>query len=398
MTAPQPALAGLRVLDLSRVLSGPYCTALLADLGAEVIKIETPGLGDDSRHFGPFVGGASVYFALINRNKKSVALNLKDPRAKEVVLALAEQSDVVVENFRPGVAARLGLDYAAMAARNPRLVYLSISGFGQTGPHVHWSAYDLIIQAMSGIMSVTGAPDGPPTALGESLGDLWTGLMGSWAVLAALQARGRSGRGEHIDLGMFDSLMAMQMTGLANLAASGQAPPRVGNRHPVTTPVSAYRCRDALVVLVVTSDAQFKALCEVMGRATLALDPRLLTNADRLANEASLREQIEAWSGEFTVDEVVARCHAAQIPAGPVWDLKQAAGSAQSAARDLLRPVPHPAFGELKVMQQPAKFSHSASVEPRREPTLGEHTQEVLEGLLGMTLAEIESLRGTAAT
>ena len=394
MTTPQPALAGLRVLDLSRVLSGPYCTALLADLGAEVIKIETPGRGDDSRHFGPFVGGASVYFALINRNKKSVALDLKDPRAKEAVLALAEKSDVVVENFRPGVATRLGLDYAAMAARNPRLVYLSISGFGQTGPHVHWAAYDLIIQAMSGIMSVTGTPDGPPTALGESLGDLWTGLMGSWAILAALQARERNGRGEHIDLGMFDSLMAMQMTGLANLAASGRAPPRVGNRHPVTTPVNSYRCSDALVVLVVVSDTQFKALCGVMGRATLALDPHFLTNADRLANEAALRAQIEAWSGELRVDEVVARCHAAQIPAGPVWDLKQAAGSAQSAARDLLRPVPHPAFGELKVMQQPAKFSHSGGVEPKREPTLGEHTHEVLEGLLGMTRAQVDALRG----
>ena len=394
MTTPQPALAGLRVLDLSRVLSGPYCTALLADLGAEVIKIETPGRGDDSRHFGPFVGGASVYFALINRNKKSVALDLKDPRAKEAVLALAEKSDVVVENFRPGVATRLGLDYAAMAARNPRLVYLSISGFGQTGPHVHWAAYDLIIQAMSGIMSVTGTPDGPPTALGESLGDLWTGLMGSWAILAALQARERNGRGEHIDLGMFDSLMAMQMTGLANLAASGRAPPRVGNRHPVTTPVNSYRCSDALVVLVVVSDTQFKALCGVMWRATLALDPHFLTNADRLANEAALRAQIEAWSGELRVDEVVARCHAAQIPAGPVWDLKQAAGSAQSAARDLLRPVPHPAFGELKVMQQPAKFSHSGGVEPKREPTLGEHTHEVLEGLLGMTRAQVDALRG----
>ena len=226
----QPPLSGLRVLDLSRVLSGPYCTALLADLGAEVIKIETPGRGDDARHFGPFAGGASVYFALINRNKKSVALNLKHARAKELVLALAEKCDVVVENFRPGVAARLGLDYDTLSRRNPRLVYLSISGFGQDGPHAGWAAYDLIIQAMSGIMSVTGQPEGQPTALGESLGDLWTGLMGSWAVLAALQARTRTGQGERIDLGMFDALMSMQMTGLANLLASGKAPPRVGNR------------------------------------------------------------------------------------------------------------------------------------------------------------------------
>ena len=390
-------LSGLRVLDLSRVLSGPYCTALLADLGAEVIKIETPGRGDDSRHFGPFTGGESVYFALINRNKKSVALNLKDPRAKEIVHRLAEKSDVVVENFRPGVAARLGMDYEVLSRRNPRLVYLSISGFGQEGPHAGWAAYDLIIQAMSGIMSVTGQPEGPPTALGESLGDLWTGLMGSWAVLAALQARARTGQGERIDLAMFDALISMQMTGLANLLASGKAPPRVGNRHPVTTPVNTYRCRDGLVALVVPSDVHFKALCAVMGRAELASDASFRKNLDRFANEAALRAAIEHWSEALDVDDVVARCHAAQIPAGPVWDLAQAAGSAQAAARGLLRPVQHPAFGELKVIPQPAKFSRSGNVEPKREPALGEHTGEILQGLLGLTREEIEALRSAGA-
>ena len=390
----QAPLSGLRVLDLSRVLSGPYCTALLADLGAEVIKIETPGRGDDSRHFGPFVGGVSVYFALINRNKKSVALNLQHARAKELALALAEKSDVVVENFRPGVAARLGLDYETLSRRNPRLIYLSISGFGQDGPHAGWAAYDLIIQAMSGIMSVTGQPDGPPTALGESLGDLWTGLMGSWAVLAALQARTRTGQGERIDLGMFDALMSMQMTGLANLLASGKAPPRVGNRHPVTTPVNTYRCRDGLAALVVTSDAQFKALCGMMDRAELAADARYLRNPDRYANEATLRAAIEDWSGTLPVEQVVALCHAAEIPAGPVWDLAQATGSAQTAARGLLKGVPHPAFGELKLAPQPAKFSQSSVVEPRREPLLGEHTAEVLSTLLGVGEEEIAALRG----
>jgi len=393
----QAPLSGLRVLDLSRVLSGPYCTALLADLGAEVIKIETPGRGDDSRHFGPFTGGESVYFALINRNKKSVALNLKDLRAKEIVYRLAEKSDVVVENFRPGVAARLGMDYETLSRRNARLVYLSISGFGQEGPHAGWAAYDLIVQAMSGIMSVTGQPEGPPTALGESLGDLWAGLMGSWAVLAALQARARTGQGERIDLAMFDALVSMQMTGLANLLASGKAPPRVGNRHPVTTPVNTYRCRNGLVALVVPSDAQFKALCGVMGQAELASDARFLKNLDRFANEAALRAVIENWSDALDVDDVVARCHAAEIPAGPVWDLAQAAGSAQAAARGLLRSVPHPVFGELRVAPQPAKFSRSGNVEPKREPALGEHTGEILEGLLGLAREEVEALRSAGA-
>ena len=395
MTAP--ALSGLRVLDLSRVLSGPYCTALLADLGAEVIKIETPGRGDDARHFGPFKDGASVYFALINRNKKSVTLNLKDARARDIVHRLAGKSDVVVENFRPGVAQRLGLDYETLAARNARLVYLSISGFGQQGPHAGWAAYDLIIQAMSGIMSVTGQPEGPPTALGESLGDLWTGLMGSWAVLAALQARARTGRGERIDLGMFDALMSMQMTGIANLLASGKAPPRVGNRHPVTTPVNTYRCRNGLAALVVTSDAQFNALCGVMGRAELATDARFVKNTDRFANEAALRMAIEGWSGSLDADEVVARCHAAEIPAGPVWDLAQATGSSQAVARGLLRPVPHPVFGELKLIPQPAKFSHSPAAPLVREPLLGEHTGEVLEELVGLSRAEVEALRSSGA-
>jgi len=395
MTAP--ALSGLRVLDLSRVLSGPYCTALLADLGAEVIKIETPGRGDDARHFGPFKDGASVYFALINRNKKSVTLNLKDARARDIVHRLAGRSDVVVENFRPGVAQRLGLDYETLAARNARLVYLSISGFGQEGPHAGWAAYDLIIQSMSGIMSVTGQPEGPPTALGESLGDLWTGLMGSWAVLAALQARARTGRGERIDLGMFDALMSMQMTGIANLLASGKAPPRVGNRHPVTTPVNTYRCRNGLVALVVTSDAQFNALCGVMGRAELATDARFVKNTDRFANEAALRMAIEGWSGSLDADEVVARCHAAEIPAGPVWDLAQATGSSQAVARGLLRPVPHPVFGELKLIPQPAKFSHSPAAPLVREPLLGEHTGEVLEELVGLSRAEVEALRSSGA-
>jgi CoA:oxalate CoA-transferase len=389
----QAPLAGLRVLDLSRVLSGPYCTALLADLGAEVIKVETPGRGDDARHFGPYAGGASLYFALINRNKKSIALDLKDARAQDIVQRLAERSDVVVENFRPGVAARLAVDYETLSRRNPKLVYLSISGFGQEGPHAGWAAYDLIIQAMSGIMSVTGEAEGPPTALGESLGDLWTGLMGSWAVLAALQGRSRSGKGERIDLGMFDALMAMQMTGLANLQATGRAPPRVGNRHPVTTPVNTYRCRDGLMALVVTSDAQFAALCKAMGRTELAAEARFLKNADRHANEPALRAAIEAWSGALAAADVVARCHAAGIPAGPVWDLAQAAGSAQAAARGLFQPVAHPAFGELRLVAQPAKFRHAAPVAPVREPLLGEHTAEILDGLLGLAPADIDALR-----
>jgi CoA:oxalate CoA-transferase len=381
------------VIDLSRVLSGPFCTALLADLGAEVIKVESPGGGDDSRRFGPFVQGESVYFALINRNKKSVTLNLREPRARALLVALAKDADVVVENFRPGVARRLGCDYATLAAPNPRLVYLSISGFGQDGPKALWPAYDLIIQAMSGVMSITGQPDGPPTALGESLADLWTGLLGSWAVLAALAARSSTGRGEHIDLAMFDSMLALQVTGLAQLAASGRAPARVGNRHPVTTPVDTFATRDGHVAIVVPSDAQFARLCPLIGRPDLAADPRFADNAARREREAELKSIVERWSRELSTEAAVAACHGVDIAAGPVWDLAQAAGSDQAAARGLVRRVPHPAFGVIGMVLQPAKFALEDAPAAAREPRLGEHNEEVLGTRLGLSKPELERLR-----
>ena len=386
-------LSGVRVLDLSRVLSGPFCTALLADLGAEVIKIESPGAGDDSRRFGPFVNGASVYFALINRNKKSVTLNLKHERARALVAELARRSDVVVENFRPGVAARLGLDYRTLKEANSGLVYLSISGFGQSGPRADAPAYDLIIQAMSGLMSTTGFPDGPPTCVGESLADLWTGMLGSWAVLAALVERAQTGRGEHIDLAMFDSLLAMQVTGLAQLFATGHAPLRVGNRHPVTTPVDAYATRDGHIAVVAPSDAHFAALTEVIGRPELARDERFRENAGRREHVADLRAIIEAWSRSRTSDEAVAALRARDIPTGPVWDLQQALGSDQAAARGLVREVAHPALGSIGMLPQPAKFQREPAGTVTREPLLGEHTDEVFDTLLGLTAAEIERLR-----
>ncbi len=390
-------LSGIRVLDLSRVLSGPFCTALLADLGAEVIKIESPGAGDDSRRFGPFVNGASVYFALINRNKKSVTLNLKHARARGLIAELARRSDVVVENFRPGVAARLGLDYRALKEANSGIVYLSISGFGQDGPRADAPAYDLIIQAMSGLMSTTGFPDGPPTCVGESLADLWTGMLGSWAVLAALLARTQTGRGEHIDLAMFDSLLAMQVTGLSQLFASGRPPPRVGNQHPVTTPVDAYATSDGYVAVVAPSDAHFVGLAEVIGQPTLAGEARFRDNAARKENVVPLRALIEAWTRGRSTDAAVAALRARDIPAGPVWDLGQALGSDQAAARELVRNVPHPAFGSIGMLPQPAKFQREPAGAVVREPLLGEHTAEVLGALLGLSAADVERLRAEGA-
>jgi CoA:oxalate CoA-transferase len=385
-------LAGVRVLDLSRVMSGPYCTAMLADLGAEVIKIETPGSGDDSRRFGPFVNGASVYFALLNRGKKSMTLNLKQPRAREIAQQLAAGSDVVVENFRPGVAARLGLDYATLGAPNPKLVYLSISGFGQQGPFADRPAYDLIVQAMSGLMSITGHPDGPPTAVGESVADVATGMFGAFAVSSALFQRQSTGRGTHIDLAMFDSLVAMQSTALSRLAASGKPPARVGNRHPVTVPVDSFHAKDGLFTMVVPSNAHFDRLCKLVGRPELAVDVRFKDNAARARNEPELKAIIEGWSGTLTVDQSVAACGKSDIPAGPVWNLEQATRSEHAVARQLLNRVSLPAIGELGMVSQPARFSPQGQAPAAREPLLGEHTAEILRSL-GLDDSQIETLK-----
>ena len=386
-------LSGIRVLDLSRVMSGPYCTALLADLGAEIVKIEMTGAGDDARHFGPFVGQSSVYFALLNRGKKSVTLNLKEPEGQEILARLAAACDVVVENFRPGVAARLACDAARLRAANPKLVYLSISGFGQAGPLAQWPAYDLVIQAMSGLMSTTGTADGPPTASGESIADVWTGLYGSWAILAALLHRERTGAGQTIDLGMFDAMLAMQLTGLARLTVGGVAPARVGNRHPVTAPVDTYASADGNVAMVVPSDAQFRSLTEVIGQAALASDARFTDNSARREHQASLKAAIETWTRTQATMDAVRALQARGIPAGPVWDLATAYGSDQSRLRGTLVPVAHREIEALEMAPQPAKFSSGAQVAPVREPELGEHTAVVLEDLLGIGAAELAALR-----
>jgi len=386
-------LSGLRVIDFSRVMSGPFCTALLADLGAEVIKIEMPQRGDDSRHFGPYVNGTSLYFALLNRNKRSVTLDLKKPRALELVRRLVRDADVVVENFRPGVAQGLGLDYDSLKSLNPRLVYLSISGFGQDGAMASWPAYDLVIQAMSGLMSITGHPGGPPTCVGESIGDLWAGLMGSWAILAALYARERTGQGDYIDLAMFDALHIMQVTGLSRLAATGLAPERVGNRHPVTVPVDCFRARDGWVVIVVSSDAQFAKFARVLGRPELPTESRFATNAARAANEPALRAMIEQWTSGHAVAEIVEGCLAADIPAGPVWTLAEAADRARAGGRALERPVDHPVYGRLAMTSQPARFRNEPPDTVRRDPLLGEDNEKILRGELGLTADEYAALQ-----
>ena len=378
-----PPLSGLRVLDVSRMLAGPFCTALLADLGAEVIKVEAPGRGDDARHFAPFQGGESAYFMLINRGKKSVTLNLKDPRGLSAFNRLAETVDVVVENFRPGVAARLGVGYESLRGINPRLIYASISGFGQDGPLSQRPAYDIIAQAMSGLMSMTGAPDGPPTRVGESYGDLCAGLFASWGILAALQGRAKTGRGQHLDIAMTDSLFSMMVTALSLQLYGDEPPRRIGNRHPMSAPYDAYPAEDGHIIIASANDTIFARFSRAIGRPELASDPRFDSESRRAANEPVLRDIIAGWTGARSVAEAVAALDAAGVPAAPVLSVAEAVASEHVRTRGLLAAARHPVAGEIRLVRQPVQFSGAPRQDPAPAPTLGQHTDELLGDLLG---------------
>jgi CoA:oxalate CoA-transferase len=389
-------LANIRVLDLSRVMAGPYCASMLADAGAEVIKIEIPGVGEDSRHIGPFAesdgGRESAYFMMLNRGKKSVTLDLKSPRGLDLLKKLAAKSDVLIENFRPGAAARLGVGYETLAAINPRLVYASITGFGQAGPLANRPAYDLVIQAMSGLMSVTGFPDGPPTAVGDSICDVTTGMFAAWGITTALAGRAQSGRGQHLDVAMLDSMFSMLLTVLAKRLYTGAEPGRVGNRHPVTYPVDCFRAKDGHVVVVAISDAAFAKLMQAIGRPELAHDPHFERNADRSAHEGELRPILQEWMTFRTRDEIQQVLDAADVPSGPVWSIAEVTASAHIAARGMILDPGHPKLAAAPLVRQPVVFGGEKS-ETARAPLLGEHTEAVLGDLLDLPAAEIESLR-----
>jgi CoA:oxalate CoA-transferase len=388
-------LAGIRVLDLSRVMAGPYCASMLADAGAEVIKVEIPGVGEDSRHIGPFAesdGGESAYFMMLNRGKKSITLDLKSPRGVELLKKLAAKSDVLIENFRPGAAARLGIAYDTLAALNPRLVYASITGFGQTGPLASRPAYDLVVQAMSGLMSVTGFPDGPPTAVGDSICDVTTGMFAAWGIAAALAGRAQSGKGQHLDIAMLDSMFSMLLTVLAKRLYTGAEPGRVGNRHPVTYPVDCFRAKDGHVVMVAISDAAFAKLMQAIGRPELVEDPRFRHNADRSAHEGELRPILQEWMTFRTRDEIQQALDAADVPCGPVWSIADVAASAHIAARGMILDPGHPKLAAAPLVRQPVVFG-GETAGTARAPLLGEHTSAVLRDVLGLGADEIESLR-----
>ncbi|MBI2255218.1 MAG: CoA transferase [Proteobacteria bacterium] len=375
-------LSGIRILDLTRVLSGPYCTALLADLGAEVVKLESPG-GDDYRHVGPFRDGESALFQLVNRNKLGLMLDLKDPADQHLARALAVKADVVVENFRPGVAARLGLGYEDLARDNPGLIYASISGFGQKGTKADLPAFDLVAQAMSGLMAMTGSADGPPTKAGDSFGDLAAGLFASWSILAALVERQRNGKGRRLDIAMVDSLVALLPTAMAQFMFGKTPPMRSGNRHPLSTPFGAFPARDGHLVICVLNNGQFARLAGCIGQPAFATDPRFASDALRTENEPVLRQAIEAWLAHIDVAAAVATLSAAGIPASGIEAAADVFNGAHVALRGLMPQVMHPTLGPIPVMEQPVHFSGLARGAQQPAPSLGQHNAEILERWLG---------------
>ena len=386
-------LAGLTVLDFSRVLAGPYCTMQLADLGARVIKIEQPGRGDDTRAWGPpFVQDESAYFLSINRNKESLALDLKHEAALQLACALVARADVVVENFRPGTMARLGLDSATALKRHPRLVYCSISGFGQTGPRRAAPGYDAMMQAEGGLMSITGAADGPPFRLGVAIADIATGLFAAQGILAALHARERTGRGQYVDVAMLDSVAAL-LTYQAGIAfATGSTPARMGNRHPSIAPYDTFTASDGDFVLSVGTDDQFKRVAELLGRPELAADPRFATNASRVTNYDTLRPALQALFALWTRDALVSRLTNAGVPSGAVRSVIETLADPQLRARDMIVELPHATIGRVRVLGNPLKMSDTPPAVTSAPPTLGQHTRSILRNDLGLSDDEVRAL------
>ena len=389
----EPLLQGVRVLDLSRVMSGPFCTSMLADLGAEIIKIEMPNSGDEARSLGPFKDKESTYFMLLNRDKKSVSINLKKEEGIQLIRQLVLECDVLVENFRPDVMQRLGLDYDSIKALKPDLIYTSISGFGIDSPLVKLPAYDLIIQAMSGLMHLTGTRNGPATAVGESLADVCSGIFAAWGIVAALYNREHTSRGRKVDVSMFDSIFSMLLTGLSQSLFFDREPKREGNRHPITYPVDSFQTKDGLIVLVVVTNEIFRKLGQAMGKPGLADDVRYNDNNARNKHEKLLHTEISEWTESRTSEEILATLTKAEVPCAPIWSLGQAVESSHQETRKLIEQGIHSKFGKIPLVPQPVKFSGKGVQKPQHVPLLGEHTEAVLTKLLGKTKEEMNVLR-----
>ena len=394
---PKP-LDGVKVLDLTRVLAGPYCTMLLGDMGADVIKVERPGAGDDTRAFGPpFLNGESAYFLSINRNKRSLTLNLKHDKALEIMRRLLETVDVVVENFRPGTMESFGFGYEAVQAFNPRLIFCSISGYGHSGPDAKLPGYDLIIQGEGGIASLTGDPNGPPHKVGSSQADIVAGMMGFQGILLALLARGQSGRGQKIDIGMLDCQVALLTYQAGIYFATGESPTRMGNQHPTITPYETYRCQDGYINLACGNDNMWRTFCAAIGQAAWAEDARFRTNADRVERRRQLAALLEPVMQQKTGQAWIEILLKHGIPCGRIQSVGEVCDSPQVQARDMVVPLEHAKAGPIRVTGVPIKLSDTPGEVVTPPPILGEHTTDVLADWLQVSSAEVESLRQDGA-
>jgi len=373
------ALEGIRVLDLTRVLAGPYCTMILGDLGAEIIKVEAPGGSDDTRYWGPpYKGAESAYYLCVNRNKRAITLNLKSDKGKEILKKLLVESDVVIENFKSGTMEKWGLGYSQLKEINPKIIHCSITGFGHSGPYQKLPGYDYIIQAMSGLMSITGSKESGPMKVGVAVSDLFTGLYAVIGILAALNERNHSGEGQSIDISLFDS----QLSALANVASnyliSGKIPGLLGNHHPNIVPYQPFDTKDGKMIVAVGNDGQFKKLCSLLGIEEIGGDERFNTNTKRLQNSEELTEVLATQFKARTSKEWLFDLNEAGIPAGPVQNMKEVFEDPQVTARHMVYEMKHPTAGVIKLVGSPLKLSRTPVQLRSHPPLAGEHTEEVL--------------------
>ena len=363
-------LSGVTIIDLTRVLAGPYCTMVLADLGARVIKVEVPGRGDDARHIGPFVDGKSAYFMSLNRGKESIALDLKDAADRRTFERLLAGADVLIENFRAGALSKLGYSWQMLHRHYPRLIYAATSGFGATGPYAARPAYDMVVQAMGGVMSLTGHPGSPPTRVGTSIGDITAGLFTATGINAALYHRAQTGEGMMVDVAMLDCQVAILENAIARYFATGEVPGPIGSRHPSITPFEAFATADGHIVIAAGNDALFARLCETVGRAAIASDPRFATNALRTEHNAALKQELEAVLTQRPTVDWLAALGDAGIPCGPIQNVAQVLADPQIAARNMVVTADDPEVGPLRMAGNPIKLSAFADP-PTRGPAPG---------------------------
>lgn len=376
-----PPLTGIRVVDLTRVVAGPYCTMMLGDMGAEVLKIEEPGHGDDTRAWGPYLNGHGSFYFQLNRSKKSVALDLKTEEGAAALHDLLATADVLIENFRPGSLSQLGFGYTAVAAVNPKLIYCSITGYGQTGPYAQLPGYDAVIQGEAGIMDMTGFADGAPTRVGVAITDYLAGLYASQGILLALYERQTSGLGQHVDIALFDAMLSVLRLPAAVMLATGKTPTRVGNDHLSIAPYEPLRAQDGLIIVAVANERLWARFCEALNRADLRSDPRYRTNAERVEHRLELKADLEAMFAAMTVNDIASRLEPHQVPYGRVRDTRQAVEHPQVAARGGLITQTHPQAGEIQTLAPVVKLSRTPAEPQLPPPTLGEHTAAVLQSL-----------------